>query len=162
MDVTFLEFNHSERTLVPHRGPGTVEVRGDVIVLEGKRPRKLLNFLLGSVGFVVGVLVAAIATVALAEFDFDIMRYRKGGGLVAMVAIILAIGISGVLIQVGEWVFGHAKVRVAVPRSALEGVGSEEGRVAAVWAHGKKMMWMVVQPTDSSPQVLLDLLRGTG
>jgi len=162
IDVQYLEVKHSERELAPHRGAGTIDATPDAIVIEGRRPRKLLNFLLGAFGFLVGVVAAAIGAVGLESLGIDLLAYRRGGGLIAMVALALGIFLGGALIQAVEWVIGQAKVRIAIPRSAIDGIGAENGRVAAVWTHGKKKRWVVMEPASGDTRAVMDLLRGSG
>lgn len=159
--VVFVEAKHPNRTLAPHRGAGTVDRTGDTLVLEGTRPRKVLNFLLGGAGFLVGVVAAAIGAVVLEELGLDLLAYRKGGGLIAMVALFLGVVLGGGLIRLGELVIGHASVRVAVPTSALTGIGAEGDKVAAVWTQGPKTFWVVMVAPDGETAPVMALLRST-
>lgn len=161
ISVQFIEAKHSERRLASHRGAGTIDATPDAIVIDGRRPRKVLNFFLGAGGFLVGVVAAALGAVALEHFGIDLLAYRKGGGLIAMVALFLGVSLGGGLITAVEWVIGQAKVRTAIPRSAVEGIGAEDGRVAAVWSQGKTKYWFVVAPDDGDTRAVMDLLRSS-
>jgi len=159
--VTFLQGKRPDRKSPPHEGEGTVELLDDRILLVGTKSRTIFNAGLGCVGFIIGLAVSVAMVFALQELaDWDIMRVRKGPVLVAMVALFVAVTVGGALIGLGERIIGRKVTKHAVMRAAIEGLGTDAGKVALLWTENGRAMWAVMVPGDGDADGLIARLRG--
>ncbi|MEM1417914.1 MAG: hypothetical protein AAGH15_23660 [Myxococcota bacterium] len=93
------------------RGEGELSRSETGWCLECRRAPKPLRVALGGAGFLAGIVLTAMATFLLAEgTGLDLMGARKGPGLVAMVALVVALGGWSLLTGLADRALGRPRV----------------------------------------------------
>ncbi|MHC4249205.1 MAG: ribosomal protein L7/L12 [Planctomycetota bacterium] len=113
-------------------GDGSVSWETGALEIRGRLSSPKIGLIAGCLGAVLGLALVVGATVALEDYDVDLMRYRKGPVLVAFLALIAVIAGYGWAAGAGEWLLGR-RVAWTIPLKDVRAELWQENALKLSW-----------------------------